>query len=313
MAPSGARARSALLVFALLGLLAAAPLLLPQYGTILLTQCLIYAVAAMSLDILIGYTGLAALGHSAFFAVGAYVTAVLATKTGAGMGAALLLSAASAAGASALLGLLALRAVGIYFLIITLSLAMVIWGIVNRWVSLTGGDNGIAGIPRPELPWAGTLQGTDPFYYLVLALTCAAAFLMFRLIRSPFGKTLVAIRDSESRMGVLGYNVWLHKYLAFIVAGGFAGGAGCLYVYYNGFVNPNVADMAHCMKLVLMVSLGGPGTMVGAGLGALLITIMENVISIYTERWVMVLALIYVATAKYAPRGILGLIKTAGK
>ena len=136
---------------------------------------------------------------------------------------------------------------------------------------------------------------------------------MFLIIRSPFGKTLIAIRDSESRMAVLGYNVWLHKYLAFILAGAFAGLAGCLYVYYNGFVNPSVADLAHCMKIVLMVSLGGPGTLIGAGLGAILITLLENIISIFTERWVMVLAIIYLATAKFAPKGLLGLLRRLPK
>lgn len=302
-------------LYLLVGLLAFVllPLLLPKYATILVTQCLIYAIVAMSLDILIGYTGLAALGHSAFFAIGAYGTAILATKFHSGLGGAVFFSIAAAAAASAILGLLALRAVGIYFLIITLSLAMVVWGVVNRWVSVTGGDNGISGIPRQGLLWMGGVQDTIPFYYLILFSFCAAASLMFLLIRSPFGKTLIAIRDSESRMGVLGYNVWLHKYLAFIITGAFAGFAGSLYAYYNGFVNPNVADLAHCMKLVLMVSLGGAGTLIGAGLGAFLITLLENFIYIYTDRWVMVLALIYVLTAKYAPRGLLGLLRPMAK
>ncbi len=307
------RGRSSLPLWIVLLVLILLPLILPNYATILVTQCLIYAIVAMSLDILVGYTGLAALGRSAFFAIGAYGTAILATKLHTGFGGAVFFSVAAAAAASAILGLLALRAVGIYFLIITLSLAMVVWGAVNRWVSLTGGDNGISGIQRPALLWIGDIQGTAPFYYLILFSFFVAASLMFLLIRSPFGKTLIAIRDSESRMGVLGYNVWLHKYLAFIIAGAFAGFAGSLYAYYNGFVNPNVADLAHCMKLVLMVSLGGAGTLVGAGLGAFLITILENVICMYTERWVMVLALIYVLTAKFAPRGILGLLKPMTK
>ena len=130
------------------------------YLAILLTQSLIYAIVAMSLDMLIGYTGLAALGHSAFFAIGAYVTAVMATRVHSGLGSTLFYSMAIAAVAAAILGLLALRAVGIYFLIITLSLAMVVWGVVNRWVSMTGGDNGISGIPRPEILRVGGMKGT---------------------------------------------------------------------------------------------------------------------------------------------------------
>lgn len=307
------RGRLSLALSGILLLLVIVPPVLPPYLVILLTQSLIYAILAMSLDLLIGYTGLAALGHSAFFAIGAYVTAILATRIHSGLGSTLFYSMVIAALASAILGLLALRAVGIYFLIITLSLSMVVWGIVNRWFSLTGGDNGISGIPRPQIPLIGAIENHLSFYYLILVFFAVASLLIFLLIRSPFGKTLVGIRDSDTRMSVLGYNVWLHKYLAFIIAGAFAGLAGCLYVYYNGFVNPTVADLGHCMKIVLMVSLGGPGTLIGAGLGALIITFLENIISIFTERWVMVLAIIYLATAKYAPQGLLGLLRRSPK
>lgn len=300
------------LVFVLLGILLALiflPPVLPNYFVILLTQSLIYAIVAMSLDILVGYAGLPSLGHSAFFAIGAYVTGILVTRFHLGLETNLFFSIVIAVGTSAIFGLLALRAVGTYFLIITLSFAMIVWGVANRWFSLTGGDNGISGIPRPNLFMLGTIKSTLYFYYLILFFFLVSSLLIFLFVRSPFGKTLVAIRDSESRMGVLGYNVWLHKYLAFIIAGAFASLAGCLYVYYNGFVNPNVADLAHCMKIVLMVTLGGPGTMVGASLGAFIITLIENTISVYTERWVIALAIVYVLTAKYAPRGILGLLK----
>ena len=307
------RGRLSLALSGILLLLVILPPVLPPYLVILLTQSLIYAILAMSLDLLIGYTGLAALGHSAFFAIGAYVTAILATRIHSGLGSTLFHSMVIAASASAILGLLALRAVGIYFLIITLSLAMVVWGIVNRWFSLTGGDNGISGIPRPQIPLIGAFENHLSFYYLILVIFAVASLLIFLLIRSPFGKTLVGIRDSDTRMSVLGYNVWLHKYLAFIIAGAFAGLAGGLYVYYNGFVNPTVADLGHCMKIVLMVSLGGPGTLIGASLGALIITLLENIISIFTERWVMVLAIIYLATAKYAPQGLLGLLRRSRK
>lgn len=289
------------------------PPVLPTYFVILLTQSLIYAIVAMSLDILVGYTGLAALGHSAFFAIGGYVTGILVTRFHLGFGTTLFFSIVIAVGASAVFGLLALRAVGIYFLIITLSIAMVVWGMANRWFSLTGGDNGISGISRPDVFMLGVIKSTLHFYYLILFFFLVCSFLISLFVRSPFGKTLVAIRDSDSRMSVLGYNVWLHKYLAFIIAGAFASLSGCLYVYYNGFVNPNVADLGHCMKIVLMVSLGGPGTIVGASLGAFIITFIENTLSVYTERWVMILAIIYILTAKYAPKGLLGLLRPSGK
>jgi len=133
------------------------------------------------------------------------------------------------------------------------------------------------------------------------------------LVRSPFGKTLVGIRDSESRMKVLGYNVWLHKYLAFIIAGAFAGLAGSVYAYFNRFVGPSDASLDQCMEFVLMVSIGGQGTLIGANIGALLITFMKNMLSVYTKRYLLILGIVYVLTAKYAPEGVMGLIKRLGR
>jgi branched-chain amino acid transport system permease protein len=293
----------------LLAALILLPPIFPTYVTILITQSLIYAIVAMSLDILIGYTGLGALGHAAFFAIGAYTTAILVTHHQAPLSSTVLWSMALAAGSSAAVAVLPLRASGIYFLMITLAIAMCVWGLAYRWVSLTGGDNGITGIPRPDLglPWAMS----DPvyFYYLILVFFLVCTVLLFLLIRSPFGKTLVGIRDSETRMKVLGYNIWLHKYLAFVIAGAFGGLAGCLYAYYNSFVGPNDANLGICMELVLMVTLGGPGTLVGATLGAFIITFLKNMVSVYTERWLMVMAAVYVLVALYAPDGIMGLVR----
>jgi branched-chain amino acid transport system permease protein len=156
---------------------------------------------------------------------------------------------------------------------------------------------------------------SDPlyFYYLILVFFLICTVLLFILIRSPYGKTLVGIRDSETRMKVLGYNTWLHKYLAFVIAGAFAGLAGGLYAYYNSFVGPNDANLGICMELLLMVILGGPGTLVGAGLGAFIITFLKNMVSVYTERWLMVMAVVYILTALYAPEGIMGLLKNFQK
>jgi branched-chain amino acid transport system permease protein len=291
-------------IFLLLG-----PLTLPTYVVILLTQSLIYAIVAMSLDLLIGYTGLGSLGHAAFFAVGAYTTAIFVTRSQVSLGGTLFLSVVAAAGASAIIGPLALRAAGVYFLMITLAIAMCIWGLAYRWVSLTGGDNGITGILRPDLGLPWTMKDPIHFYYLVFAFFLVCFILMFLLIRSPFGKTLVGIRDSESRMRVLGYNIFLHKYLAFVIAGAFAGVSGCLYVYYNSFVSPNEANLGHCMELVLMVTIGGPGTLTGPTFGAFIVVFLKNMVSVYTKRWLMVLALVYVVTALYAPDGITGLLK----
>jgi branched-chain amino acid transport system permease protein len=285
------------------------PPFLPTYVVILLTESLIAAIAAGSLDLLIGYTGLASLGHAAFFAVGAYATGILATRHTASFVTAVVASVLLAAATSALVALLALRASGIYFMMITLSVSMCAWGLAYRWVSLTGGDTGIVSIGRPKLALLPVARGGLDFYYLVLAFFAACVVLLLLLIHSPFGKTLVGIRDSESRMRVLGFDVWLHKYLALVIAGAFAGLSGCLYAYYNGHVGPDAVDLAHSMLFVLMVIIGGPGTLVGPLVGAFIITFLEKMVSVFTERWVMVLAVAYVITALWAPGGLVGLLR----
>lgn len=289
-------------------LLAVLPPVLPGYVVILLTESLIAAIAAGSLDLLIGYTGLPSLGHAAFFAVGAYATGILATRHGASFVTTLVVSVLLAAGTSAVIALLALRASGIYFMMITLSVSMCAWGLAYRWVSLTGGDTGIVGIARPKLGVAALARGGLEFYYLALAFFLGCLVLLLLLIHSPFGQTLVGVRDSESRMRVLGFNVWLHKYVVLVIAGAFAGLSGCLYAYYNGHVGPDAVDLAHSMLFVLMVIIGGPGTLVGPLVGAFIITFLEKMVSVFTKRWVMVLAAAYVVTALWAPRGLLGLL-----
>lgn len=289
------------------------PPVLPTYVVILLSQSLIYAIVAMSLDVLIGYADLGSLGHAAFFAIGAFTTAILETRYHVGFATSLFCSIGMAAAASALIGLFALRAKGIYFLLITLAVAMSIWGLIYRWASLTGGDNGVSDVVRPNFGGLVDLQNHVHFHYFVVIFYVICLLLMILLVRSPFGRTLVGIRDSETRMKVLGYNVWLHKYYAFIIAGAFAGVGGTLYAYFNQFVGPNDADLGMCMEFVLMVCLGGQGNLIGANIGALLITFMRNMVSIYTKRYLMILGFVYLLTAKYAPEGIMGLLRRFGK
>jgi len=290
-------------------LLVVLPPFLPAYIVILLTQSLIFGILAMSLDILLGYTRLPALGHAAYFAVGAYTAAILTTRYGAGFGLCLLSGVGLASGSSALLGLLALRAAGVYFLMITLAIAMCIWGITFQWVDMTGGENGISGTPRPDLGFSINLLDNLNFHYFILIFFVFCLALIVLLARSPFGRTLVGIRDSESRMNVLGFNVWLHKYLAYIIAGSFAGLSGVLYAFFNRFVGTDDGGLYRCMEVFLMVSIGGQGTLIGPNIGAFLITFLKNLVSIYTERWLMIIALIYILTARYAPMGIMGYFK----
>ena len=296
-------AGAALLILLLL------PYTVSSYYLGLASKMLIFALFAMSLDLLVGYAGLFSLGHAAFFGVAAYTVGLLSLRAGVNAWLALPAGLVAAGLTGALFGLLALRARGSYFLMITLALGQVLWGIAFGWASLTGGDNGLPDIPRPDLGLPWSLAATTPFYYFVLLIVAAAAAVLGLIVRSPFGHALRGIRDSESRMSALGYNVWRYQYLAFVLGGLFAGLAGCLYVYQNGFVGPDYVFVTRSAEALLMVILGGAGTLVGPAIGAGLITLFENVVSAYTQRWLMMLGAVYVLVTLFAPRGIMGLVQ----
>ena len=306
MTLSGAHRHLALAALLLVVLLP--PPFLSSFLLTLATQALIYGILAMSLDLMLGYTGLASLGHAAYLGLGAYSVAILTTRHGADFWTTIAVGVVVAAAVAAIFGLVALRATGVYYLMITLALGMVVWGLAHRWVTVTQGDNGISGVPRPRgLPWS--LSGSLPFYYVALVGFLLALWFLSTIVRSPFGRTLVGIRESESRMRTLGYNVWLHKYLGFIIAGGVGGFAGVLWAYYNGFVSPSDVELATSVEILLMVALGGRGTLVGPALGAAIIVFLKNVVSVYTHRWLLILGAVYIGTIVYAPEGIVGAIR----
>ena len=296
-------------IVALAAAAAVAPAL-PSYPLTLLTQVAIMAVLAMSLDILLGYTGLASLGHAAYFGAAAYAVGILTTERQAGFLTCLVAGVVLATVTAALFGLIAIRATGTYFLMITLALGMVVWGLAFRWVSLTKGDNGIAGVPRPELGLPWSLAAPLPFFYFALTAAALAWAALGILARSPFGLTLKGIRESESRMRALGYDVWLHKYLAFVISGGFAGFAGVLWAWYNGFVSPVDVQLVTSVETLLMVALGGPGTLAGPALGAAVIVFLKNFVSVYTKRWLLILGAVYIGVILFAPRGVLGALRS---
>ena len=153
------------------------------------------------------------------------------------------------------------------------------------------------------------LTDSIPFYYFVLFFVALGALLLVRIVNSPFGHALRGIRESETRMLALGYNVWRYKLTAFVLAGTFAGLAGCLYVYFNRFVSPDYAHVTRSAEVLLMVILGGAGTLIGPAIGAALIVLLQNVVSGYTERWLIVIGTIYILVALFAPDGLIGLIR----
>jgi branched-chain amino acid transport system permease protein len=278
---------------------------------LLLAQILVLGIMAMSVDLLLGYTGLPSLGQAAYLGVGAYLTAILATKFGVGLEwdfwIVVALGIAAGAATAALFGLFAVRASGVYFLMITLALGMCVWGLAYRWNSLTGGDNGLnmPGRPRFGIQLANDLT----FFYVVLGFFVASLLALQLLVNSPFGRSLVGIRERELRMRILGYNTWLHKYIAFVIAGAFGGLAGVLWAHLNGIVSPSDVLLPASVDALLMVVLGGPGTLVGGLIGATVVVFLREYLATIVPWWQYVLGTVYVLTILYLPGGIMALFK----
>ncbi len=292
------------LVILLASFLLVSPPFLSAYWVGLLTQVVILGILAMSLDLLIGYTGLPSLGHAGFFGVAAYGVGVLSTTYHAGLWTSVAGGFAIGTGLAALFGLIVSHVRDVYFLMITMALGMVLWGLSFRWIPVTGGDNGISGIPRLETLLGLPASGPIPYYYVALAVFVLCSALMTMLVKSPFGLTLQGIREHEPRMRSLGFNTWLHGYVSYVCAGAFASIAGIMWAYYNGFVSPTYLDLTASSELFLMVTLGGPATLVGPVIGAGAIVILKNVISAYTARWLLILGIVYIVTILWAPQGL---------
>jgi len=298
-----------LLVIAEVALLAIIVPFTSSFVILLATRALAFSILVMSLDILLGFTGLASLGQAAYFGVGAYMTAILATKYQFGLGfdfwLVILFGLLVGAALAAVFGLLAIRATGVYFLMITLALGQCVWGLAYRWNSLTGGDNGINVGVRPK--FGIDLSNEVTFFYVVVALFAVSLFAMYVLVRSPFGRSLAGIRERELRMKMLGYNTWLHKYIAFIIAGAFGGLAGVLWAHTAGIVSPDNVVLTTSVDALLMAVLGGAGTLIGGVIGAFIVTGIREYLSTLLPWWQYVLGGVYVLTIFYLPSGLMGI------
>jgi branched-chain amino acid transport system permease protein len=301
---TGMTGRAVVVVLAILAIAAALPLVLSNYQVGLATEMLIFGMLAMSIDILAGFAGRTSLGHGAIFGVSGYVVVYVSAQLGLPPAVACLLGMAAATAVAIVFALLAVRTSGVYFLLLTLALGMIVWGICLRWTQVTGGENGMRGDVRPAF-----LLMHRAFYWAVLAVTAPVSYAMWRFVRSPFGLTLLGIRDSESRMRSLGYNVPLHLFVGFAVSGFFAGIAGALYAMFNNFVSPSTVALAQSVEGVLMMIAGGVGTLFGGFVGAAAIIALENVVSAYTERWQTVLGLTFIVIMIFAPEGIIGTLR----
>lgn len=279
----------------------------PTFYVSLLTQTWIYAIVAMSLDLLVGFTGLVNFSQAAFFGVGAYAVAIGATRFHVGgFVPGLVLGIAAAVVTAAFFGLIALRAENVGFIIITIALNQIVWGLAYQWVSMSGGDNGITGVTRPSLG-SFDITGNGGYYYVCFALFIVALVLLNAVVRSPFGLVLQGVRETPRRMRALGYNVWLYRYLVFLLSAAVAGMAGVLFAWYNQFVGPVDLALDLSTQFLIIVILGGIGTLYGQLLGAAIVVFLSNGLSSLTQRWELILGAIYFIIVMYAPDGLVGL------
>ncbi len=300
-------------VLAVVASLAAVALIVPHTNSfviLLATRALAFSILVMSVDLLLGFTGLASLGQAAYLGVGAYLTAILATRYQIGLGDDFWLVVALAmlggAALAAFFGLLAIRASGVYFLMITLALGQCVWGLAYRWNSLTGGDNGINLSQRLKI-FGIDFSHEVTFFYLVFALFAASLLVMYTFVSSPFGRSLVGIRERELRMKILGYNTWLHKYIAFVIAGAFGGLAGVLWAHTSGIVSTDDVVLTTSVDALLMVVLGGAGTLIGGVIGAGVVFFVREYLSTLVHWWQYVLGGIYVLVILYLPGGLMSI------
>jgi branched-chain amino acid transport system permease protein len=266
------------------------------------TQVLIYALFALSINMMLGYGGMVSLGHAGYLGIAGYAC-ILAVTAGYDHLTAAIFAIAVSTAAAAFFGLLSLRAPGLGFIMITLALGQIVWGIAYRANDLTGGDNGIRYPARP-MPFGFDLRDAPSFYYFTLVVFIVALFCIWRFSRSPFGASLMGARDQPRRMRMLGYNVWLIQWLTFVMSGFWASVAGVLYVYYNLFLSPHAISLQQSAEILLMAILGGASTLTGPIVGAAIITLVKNVISTYVERWNTLLGLIFVVVIMFMPYGL---------
>jgi len=280
------------------------PLITSNYQMSVANEILIFAVLAMSIDVLAGYAGRTSLGHGAIFGLSTYVVIYWTSVMGGSAWTGILLGILAATLLAAVFGLLAARVSGVYFLLLTLALGMIVWGVTLRWTSVSGGENGLRGIGRPSL-----LIDPTTFYYVTLAVVLVISLVVWRFVHSPFGLTLRGIRDSESRMASLGFATPVHVFIAFTMTGLFAGIAGAIYALFNNFVSPSTVQLSQSVEGLLMAIIGGIGTLFGAFIGSAAIILLENFVSQYTDRWQMVLGLMFIGTMIFFPEGALGAIR----
>jgi branched-chain amino acid transport system permease protein len=287
--------------------LAVLPWVLARHQLSLLTELLIFGLFAMSLDLIMGYTGMVSFGHAAYFGLGAYASALTLLHFEQPIPVALVAGALLAGLVAVPVAYISTRATGIYFAMLTLAFAQLLYTIAYKWRDLTGGSDGIAGVPKTTLFWGGpSLAAPRPFYFLVAVCVVLSLIACRLLVRSPFGRALQAIRENERRFTSLGRDARPFKLVVFVAAATFAGLGGALFAPMRGFASPEIMFWVLSGQALMMVITGGIGTLVGPIIGAMIFMLIQEILSSHTEHWMIFTGTIFVLIVIFLPGGVVG-------
>ncbi len=280
------------------------PFLASTFILRLVTLALVSALFAMSVDLMAGYAGLVSLGHAGVLGSAMYGVGYVASKTDGGFALQLLVGFAAGIAASVIFGLMAMRSSGVYFILITIAQGMIVWGLATLLVKITGAENGLPGIRRPVV-----VETEFRYYFVALIVVLVSSVGLFIVVRSPVGFALKGLRESETRMRMLGHNTTWLKFQMFMLSGFFATIAGILLVYLNEFVNPTDVIIASSALPVLMSILGGIGTLIGPFIGAFVVVFLRNYVSLEIDRWQSIMGLTFIFVVLFARDGLIGAVK----
>ena len=293
--------RSLLAVVVLLAALVLLPAFAARYYIYLIALIMVTGLLATSLNLVLGFGGMYQFHHAVFYGAGAYAAALLTVRGGVDPWWGYLLGPVVAAALSLVMGLICIRLNKLYFGMLQISLGSLVWAIVFRWYSFTGGDDGLHGVPVPRL--IGSIDGA---YYFVLIITALCLGLMYLIVNSPFGRVFQSIRDNPERAAAIGVNVHLHQLIGLVIAGFFGGVAGTLFVTVEGSVFPDMLFWTLSLELIIMCLLGGWFTFLGPMLGAGIVVTLRAVVGTYTDYWTLVLGVMLMLLIFFLPQGVLG-------
>ncbi|HEY6519474.1 MAG TPA: branched-chain amino acid ABC transporter permease [Roseiarcus sp.] len=314
---NGVRARG--LDVAVCLLLLFAPFWMNAIGgyTELATRIVVMGLAAMSLNFLLGFTGVLSFGHAAYFGLGAYGTAMAIKYWGVGSIPAIVLGVIVATIAAMIIGALIIKLRGVYFAMVTIAFGQVFYFIAFRWNAVTGGDDGLTGWRRLPINFGfaelDIVQNDRAFYYFALAIFALCVAAMAVLLNSPLGRSLIAIRENERRARFLGVPIEFHVWLSFVISCLFVSVAGGLYALLNNFIDPRALRVDLSGNLVIMAVLGGMRSFWGPLIGAAIFVALQDYVSSHTQNWMSVIGLVFVLVVRFFPRGVLGMLRTGAK